>query len=194
MLAFEKHFERTQDEAADVAQELRRQSHDRDMRVATWMLVGNGVALLSCFNAVIGGGVAEWEPVQPFALVFFLGMVCALASVVFEGESTSKAISRLISLGGASRRAAICIDANSEFRAEQARRPTPSAELERQISANDEVISEARKILEIQSQEPKWERLLYRAGRVTLGMSALCLGGALYVAISSGAVEAALGK
>lgn len=194
MLAFDKHFERTQQEASDVAQELRRQGHDRDIRVATWMLVGNGAALLACFNAVIGGNISSWQQVQSFALVFFLGMVCAVASVVFEGEAESKAISRLILLSSASRRAALCIDANSEFRAEQARRAGPSPEVDERIRANNEVIADAQRILGTQSAEPKWEKMLHRAGRVVLGISALCLGGALYVAINGGAVEAAMGR
>lgn len=190
MLASDPHFQRTQQEASDSIQELRRQTHDRDMRVATWLLVGNGAALLACFNAVIGGSVSDWDLVQPFALIFLLGMTCAIGSVVFEGESDSRANARLILMSGATRRAAICIDANAEFRASQLAQP--NVDIEAQIKENDDVIADARDILEKNSEEPKWDRRLRRLGRIVLGISALCLGGALYFAIVSDALEAAI--
>ena len=164
------------------------------MRVATWMLVGNGAALLACFNAAIGGGISDWGQVQPFALSFLVGMIAAVASVALEGEAENRSAARLILLGGASRRAAIGIDANAEFRTEQARHATPSAEIDQQIKANDKVIDEARSILETKSEEPIFEKVLRRVGRVLLGASASCLGVALYLAITSDAVEAAIGK
>jgi hypothetical protein len=187
------HLKGTQQEAAAVAQDLRRNNHDRDMRVATWMLVGNGVALLAIFNAVISQNLCGWQTIQPYAGVFLLGLVSAAGHVVFDGEADNRGTARLTILMGATRRAAICIDSNNAFREWVRKNPTePNEEVLRQVADNDATIAEAQTILQTKSEEPCEEKILRWMARGTLGLSALCLGGALFVAINTGAVLAAV--
>lgn len=187
------HLQGTQQEAAAVAQDLRRHNHDREMRLATWMLVGNGAALLAIFNAVISRNLCEWPIVQPYAGVFLLGLVSAAAHVVFDGEAESRSTARLTILMGAMRRAAISVDSNNAFREWLRKNPTePNDEVLQQVAENDATIAEAQRVLQTKIEEPRDEKLLRRAARGTLVLSALCLGGALFVAINSGAVLAAV--
>ncbi len=194
MLAQDPHYQRSQQEAAEVAQELRRQGHDRNMRIATWMLVGNGAALLATFNAMVSGSLCDWSQVKPFALVFLVGIVAAVGGVISEGEATSRVLKRLILLGGTSQRLAICIDANSRLHAERANLPSPNEALNQQIAENDRVIVEDSDLLERQGKEPKVELWLRRTGSVLLMASGLCFGGSIFAATISNTLLAALCK
>lgn len=187
------HLQATQQEAGAVAQDLRRNNHDRDMRIATWMLIGNGAALLAVFNAVISRSLCEWSIIQPYAGVFLLGLVSAAAHVVFDGTADDRGTARLTILMGATRRAAICIDSNNAFREWLRKNPEdPDEEILRQVADNEANIAEAKLILQTKSEEPCGEQVLRWAARGALALSALCLGGALFFAVNSGAVLAAI--
>lgn len=186
-------LQETYKEAAAVAQDLRRNNHDRAMRVATWMLVGNGVALLACFNAAISRDLCDWQVIQPYAGAFLFGLVSAAAHVIFDGEADSRGSARLTLMMGATRRASLCIDSNNALRAwVQESGASPQVEVQRQIDENDAAIAEAKSVLAMKGDEPCDEKALRGAANVALGLSALSLGATLLVAINFGAVEAAL--
>lgn|GEM_PF-5660518 len=183
-----EHFKNLQQEASAVTQEWRRQDYDRDIRVATWLLVGHGAALVFCFSASIGGEICDWSQVRWFATAFFFGMVWALSSVVLGGEVSNRATARLLTLGGAARQAMIAVEANAKFRDLDA----PAPEVEQRVVKNEEVIRKAVATLEKETQEPAADKRLQFQANVCRALSALTLGGAILIAIWSPAVEAAL--
>ena len=187
----DEHFRHMQQEASEVAQEWRRQSHDREMRVATWVLVGNGAALLLCFNAAIARQICDWSVLQPYAGVFLLGIVCVVASVIFAGEVVNRATTRLTLISSQAKQASICIDANGRFYAAK-RMGAVDAAVDDQIRSNEETISRALNIVSTQTGEPKIEKLLHLASRLTLAAGAACFGGALLVAVNSDVLRATL--
>lgn len=182
------HFKNLQQEASAITQEWRRQDYDRDIRVATWLLVGNGAALVFCFSASVGGEICDWTQLRWFATAFFFGMVWALSSVVLGGEVVNRATARMTILGGAARQAMIAVDANAKFRDLDA--PTPG--VRQRVAENDEVIRKAAAILEKETQEPLPDKRLQLQANVCRALSAVTLGGAILFAIWSPAVEAAL--
>lgn len=182
------HFRFLQQEASAVTQEWRRQGHDRDMRVATWLLVGNGAALLFCFNAAINHDICNWANVQPFAIAFFLGMVWALSNVVLSGDVIDRASRRLLLISGASREAAIAIAANNAFRA----LPSPGPEVVAQIAKNDEVVERSMKTLASQRDETKLEKHRQVQANWCLALSAIVLAASILAAIMTQAIPSAL--
>jgi hypothetical protein len=184
-----RHFDSLQQEAGSVVQEWRRQSYDREMRLATWLLVGNAAALLACFNAAISGRVCNWQVLQHFGGAFLVGMVFVMASVVLTGEVVSRAVARMTALGSAYRQAAIAIDANNELRA---RANALDVTANQRILANDTVIEQSMRTIEASTREPQTEKVLHAFAQWFIALGALCLGGALLVAVNSDAVQSAL--
>jgi hypothetical protein len=184
----DEHFRNLQQDASAVTQEWRRQDYDRDIRVATWLLVGNGAALVFCFSASIGGEICDWSSVRWLATAFFFGMVWALSSVVLGGEVVNRASARMLKVGGAARRAMIAVEANAKFRNLDAHTP----EIEERIVKNEQVIKEALVIFEEESGEPAADKRMQFQANVCRGLSAVTLGGAVLFAIWSPAVGAAL--
>ena len=181
-------FQHIQQEMFAITQEWRRQSYEREVRVGTWLLVGNGAALLFCFNAVANNHICDWSKVQPFALVFFLGLVWALSSVTLGGEASNRAAARFQKVSGAARQVAIAAG-SSEKLTEIA--PTNPAAVQ-QIVSNNKVIDEATKLMEQESPEPAAEKRLNLQANVCRVLSALALGGAILVAISTPTVATAV--
>jgi hypothetical protein len=184
----DEHFRNLQQDASAVTQEWRRQDYDRDIRVATWLLVGNGAALVFCFSASIGGEICDWSNVRSLATAFFFGMVWALSSVVLGGEVVNRASARMLKVGGAARQAMIAVEANAKFRDLDAQTP----EVEQRIAKNEEAIKKALITFEEESKEPAADKRLQFQANVCRALSAVTLGGAILFAIWSPVVGAAL--
>jgi hypothetical protein len=182
------HFRFMQQEASAVTQEWRRQGHDRDMRVATWLLVGNGAALLFCFNAAMSHNICDWSKVQPFAIAFFLGMVWAISNVVLSGDVIDRASQRLQLISGAAREVSIAMEANNLFRGVQ----SPDSEVVARIAKNDEVIEQAMKTMVSQRDETVMEKRRQLQANWCLVFSALVLAGSILAAIVTQAIPSAL--
>ncbi|MBY0562539.1 MAG: hypothetical protein K2P58_00025 [Hyphomonadaceae bacterium] len=177
----DEQFRNLQQDASAVTQEWRRQEYDRDIRVGTWLLVGNGAALLLCFSASIGGEICDWSSVRWLATAFFFGMVWALSSVVLEGEVINRASMRMLKIGGAARQAMVAVEANAKFAALDSH----TNEVAQREAKNAEVIKEAFLTLEKEREEPAADKLLQLQANICRGLSAVTLGGSILFAIWS---------
>lgn len=171
-----------------MTQEWRRQGHDRDMRVATWLLVGNGAALLFCFNAAMNDDICDWSIVRPFAIAFFFGMVGALSNVVLSGDVIDRASRRLQLIGGAAREVSIAMEANNWFRGLQTNDP----EVATRIAQNDEVIERATKTMMEHRDETAMEKRRRLQANASLVFSAMVLALSILVALLTPAIPLAL--
>ncbi|MDX2277613.1 MAG: hypothetical protein NW206_19355 [Hyphomonadaceae bacterium] len=176
-----------------VERDFQSQANIIAQRVAGWVLAGNGAGLLICFNALAARSICDWEAVQPLAILFLLGIVCAFASVVFAGKVAELAAARMIKINAAMRLAAMYVgnvtaaterykDADQELRA-QLKEVKQNAETElKAIMAQVEALT----------NHTKFEKVLDRGSAIVLGIGVMAFGAAIGIAIYGSSLAAAI--
>lgn len=143
-----------------------------DERMAAWALLGNGAALLFCFNAFLDHKICSWSAISGFTWLFFFGLVCAFAKIVFSHRVLHDAERKMLFVNAASRTAASLLDAKNE-----ALRTGVETELSKQ---HDAAIAQIAA-----HQKPKpWLEWIDKAADLCLAASVLAFGGAIYLALS----------
>ncbi|MEZ5955993.1 MAG: hypothetical protein R3C27_02105 [Hyphomonadaceae bacterium] len=158
----------------------RERGNDLDVRIATWALIGNGAALLLCFNGLLDRKICDWAAVLPFVQVFLLGLTCAFAKVVFTQAVFERSERQMILITAGMRTATAHIEAKKKALASGT-----EDELSKKF---DQAIAEI-KHLQRGSPLTRW---LSRFASWSLAASVVCFGGAIFVAVNSNLSTSAL--
>lgn len=102
--------------ASNAARDLQTQANNVSARVSTWVMAGNGGALLLSFNALIDERGCDWNAVRGFVGLFLLGLISAFGCVAFSLWVTDSSARRTLVLSSHFRQAAYEVDQLNRLR------------------------------------------------------------------------------
>lgn len=138
------------DLAAKTESEVRAVANDLRVRVTTWVMVGNGAALLLCLNGLLEQQICRWPVFQSLIIAFSVGIVATFVSVLLhyvESLMISDTLRDVTIQGIAGMGLAeSAIALSTEFRLESAKKPLDQERLDSLSERTEAAIAAAQRV------------------------------------------------